>query len=202
MAASDLAILREAAHAREWSTLQLTLTRLFTALGVFPALDVTLQRLQVHLPTFERYHGADGEKGQVLRGLMVAAMSFGFTPDTLPEFLVTEYDTPGSGQFAQAVLEMCRAMQKSRAADERPALLASAVANTILAELAEYWYSQRPELYARVRANRIDPNTGDYTDPDAVRIIPLHFWIDAEVAARDTAAWLAVADAVETRLGS
>lgn len=197
---NDLEILREAARNREWSTLQPTLTHLFGELGVFPALDVTIQRLQVHLPTFERYHGGDGEKGQILRGLMVSVMSFGFAPDNLPDFIVGEYDTPGSGQFAQAVLEMCRAMQKPRQPEERISLLTSAVANTILAELSEYWYGQHPDLYARVRANRTDPATGEYTDPDAVRVIPLQFWIDPQVAARDTQAWLEVADAIEQRL--
>jgi hypothetical protein len=87
-------------------------------------------------------------------------------------------------------------MQRDRPGDERFALLASALANHILAELAAYWYGQHPELHARVRANRIDPDTGDYTDPDAVRVIPLQFWIDPGVAARDTAAWLRLADAL------
>lgn len=191
--------LRAAAIAREWNTLQPSAAQLFAEMGAFPALEIVVNLLQAHLPVIEAAHG---EKSGILRELLVAVIAYGFAPDNLPDYIVSDYDTPGSGQYAQAVLEMCRAMQKERPAEERSALLASAVANAILAELASYWYGLHPDLYARVRANRIDPETGEYSDPDAVRVIPLQFWIDEEVAARDTAAWERVADAIAIKFNA
>jgi hypothetical protein len=198
----NLAILKEAARSREWTLLQNALTALLSELGTYPALELTLERLRKHLPTFERYHPDDAQpSGKVIRDLMVSVMSFGFAPENLPEYLVGEYPTPGSGQFVNAVLEMCRAMQKDREPDDRFGLLASAIANSLLAELSEFWYSRHPEEYQRVRANRIDPDTGEYTDPDAAKI-PLLFWIDPQVAARDTGGWLRIAYLIEKKLNS
>ena len=194
----EIATLRAAAQERTWNILQPTLTSLLGAMGVFPALEIAVNTVNSYLPTFERYHPADSEKGRILRELVVSVVSFGYAPDRLPEHLTGDYDTPGSGQFANAVLELCRAMQGQREPAEKFDLLASAIANTILAELAELWYSQNPEAYQRVRANHVDPETGEYSDPEAARI-PLAFWIDPEVAARDTAAWLRVADAIEAK---
>lgn len=197
MAQVQLDQLREAAAAREWNTILPTTAQLFTEMGTFPALEIVVNQLQSYLPVVEAAHA---EHSRILRELLVAVVAYGFAPDNLPEYIVSDYDTAGSGQFAQAVLEMCRAMQKDRAPEERFRLLASAVGNAILAELASYWYGLHPDLYARIRANRVDPETGEYSDPDAVRVIPLQFWIDEEVAARDSAAWGRIADAIEAKL--
>jgi hypothetical protein len=205
---TQLAILKEAARSREWTLLQNSLTVLLAALGTFPALEITVERLRKHLPTFEAYHpdnpagdarGDTPPSAKLVRDLMVTVVSFGYAPDNLPEFLVSEYPTPGSGQFVNAVLEMCRAMQKDRPAEDRFGLLASAIANSLLAELTAYWYGVHPEAYARVRANQVDPATGSYSDPEAARI-PLLFWLDEKVAARDTAGWLRIAYLIEKKL--
>lgn len=196
MIQAQLNQLRAAAAAREWNTILPVTAQLFTEMGTFPSLEIVVNQLQAHLPIVEAAHG---EQSRILRELLVAVVAYGFAPDNLPEYIVSDYDTAGSGQYAQAVLEMCRAMQKERPVEERYTLLASAVGNAILAELAAYWYGLHPDLYARVRANRIDPETGAYSDPDAVRVIPLQFWIDEEVAARDAAAWGRIADAIEAK---
>lgn len=193
---TELVILRAAAKDREWNSLQATLTRIFADMSTTAALEIVINQLRAYLPTFEGYH-ADAP---VVRGLLVTVMSYGFAPERLPEHLTTEFDTPGSGQFAQAVLEMCRAMQQDRDPSERPQLLTSAVANVFLAELSELWYRHRPDAYARVRDNHIDPDTGEYSDPEAVNVIPMQFWIDDEVAKRDQTLWLKLAYAIERKV--
>ncbi|MCU0499327.1 MAG: hypothetical protein MUF87_18410 [Anaerolineae bacterium] len=197
---NELQTLREAAHAREWTTLQNSLTRLLTVLGVFESLEVLVSWFQRHLPTFQHYHPDEAEpSGKVVRDLLLMIVSFGYAPDKLPDFLTNDYPTPGSGQFVHAILEACRAVQKDRQASERYGYLVSAFANAILAELTATWYSQHLDDFERVRNNHVDPLTGEYTDPDAARI-PLKFWIDPEIATRDTAAWLALADQLEQQI--
>jgi hypothetical protein len=192
---TPLETLRDAAKNREWTTLQSNLSELFGVLGVYPSLEIVVTHLHDYLPTFQRYHPDDN----ILKELLVGVVAFGFAPDQLPEYIIENYDTPGSGQFAHAVFELCRAMQKDRPLDDRLGLMTSAVANGILAELAQYWYSRHLEEYARVRANRVDPETGEYTDPDAARI-PVLFWMNPVIGAKDTKAWLKIADAVEKKL--
>lgn len=199
-AQENLAILKEAARSREWTLLHNALAALIGELGIPAALEITIERLRKHLPTFESYHPDDANpSGKRVRDLMLTVVSFGFAPDNLPEFLISDYPTPGSGQFVNAVLEMCRAMQKDRDLSDRFGLMASAISNALLAELSAFWYSRHPEEYQRVRENRIDPATGEYTDPEAARI-PLLFWIDEKVAARDTGGWLRIAYLIEKKL--
>jgi hypothetical protein len=195
-----LTVIRTAARSREWNLLQPALAALLGELDKFTAVDFVIERLNRHLPTFQEYHPDDANPpGKMVRELMITVVSFGFAPENLPDFLVGDYPTPGSGQYVHAVLELCRAMQKDRTPDEVRELLASAVANSLLAELSEFWYSRNPEAYARVRANEADPRTGEYSDPEAARI-PLLFWLDDQVAARDTGAWLNIAYKLEKRL--
>lgn len=195
-----LNVIRTAARSREWNLLQPALASLLGELDKFTAVDFVIERLNRHLPTFQAYHPDDANpSGKMIRELMITVVSFGFAPENLPDFLVGDYPTPGSGQFVHAVMELCRAMQKDRTPDEVRDLLASAIANSLLAELSEFWYSRNPEAYARVRANQTDPVTGEYSDPEAARI-PLIFWLDDQVAARDTGAWLNIAYKLEKRL--
>lgn len=199
-AQENLALMRRAAREREWNVLQPALIELMKELGFFPSLEILIRRLQRHLPVFTAYHPDNAEpSGKVVRDLMVAVVAYGFAPDRLPDSLPTEYTTPGSGQFAFAVLEMCRGMQPSRPAEERYELLGSAMANGVLAELTAYWYDLHPEAHQRVLSNTIDPETSEYTDPDAARI-PLQFWLDGGVANRDIGAWLQIAYWIEKRL--
>jgi hypothetical protein len=190
---------RKAAYAREWGTLQDSLAALISEMELFQALEIVVNRLQDYLPTFETYHPFESVKGRSLIGMIVQVTAFGFAPDMLPDEMPNNFDTPGSGQFALAVLEMNRAMQRDRAPAERPGLFTSAIANAILAELSELYYRRHPDDYARVRSNVLDPDTGAYTDPDAAQI-PLALWRDPEVAARDVTLWLRVVDAVEAKL--
>ena len=150
-AQEHLASMRAAAREREWNVLQPALVELLKEMGFFPALEIVIQRLQRHLPIFTSYHPDNAEpSGKVVRDLMVAVVAYGFAPENIPEALPTEYTTPGSGQFAFAVLEMCRGMQPSREAEARYELLASAITNGILAELTAYWYGHNPEAHQRV----------------------------------------------------
>jgi hypothetical protein len=57
------------------------------------------------------------------------------------------------------------------------------------------FYGKKPDLFARVRDNQVDVETGEYSDPDAAKI-PIMLWMDEDVAALDTAQWLALADRV------
>jgi hypothetical protein len=200
LAQDNLATLRSAAREREWNVLMPALTSLVQELGFFGALEIVIQRLQRHLPTFSQFHPNDEEpSGKLVRDLMVSIVAYGFAPERLPEDLPSQYTTPGSGQFVFAVLEMSRGMQPSRPAEERFSLLSSAIANGILAELTAYWYNLNPDAHQRVLSNVIDPTTNEYTDPDAARI-PLQFWIDDGVAQRDIGAWLQTAYWIEKRL--
>lgn len=195
-----LETLRMAAIDRQWNTSQDATARLLGELNLFQALEIVIEQLNRHLPTFQRYHPDDANpSGKFVRELMISVVAFGFAPDKLPDYLPTDYPTPGSGQFVNAVLEMCRGMQKDRTPLERSELLASAIANAILARLTESWYGNHPDEYQRVRNNQIDPATGLYTDEDAAKI-PLMLWADEGVARRDTALWLQVANALERRL--
>jgi len=198
---NTLASLRKYIYQREWGLMQTLTADLLAQLPTFDALQVVIETLQAYLPIFERHHPQGTVKGQMPRELMLTVLSFGFAPEQLPDYIAGEYDTPGSGQFANAVLEMCRAMQKDRDPAQRPQLLASAIANATLAELSELYYTAHPEDYARVRANHIDPMTGDYTDPDAAKI-PWKLWADPRVEARDVTLWLRVADALEAKFNA
>lgn len=193
-----LTLLRKYIYQREWGLMQSLTRDLLAQLPMFDALQVVLDALQAYLPIFERHHPQGTVKGQMPRELMLTVLSFGFAPEQLPEYIAGEYDTPGSGQFANAVLEMCRAMQKDRDPAQRADLFASAIANVILAELSELYYTAHPDDYARVRANHIDPMTGNYTDPDAAKI-PWKLWADPLVEARDVTLWLRIADALENK---
>lgn len=195
----SLRTFRKAAYSREWGVLQDQLQSLIGELELFQALEIVIQRLQRYLPTFEKYHPFESVKGRTLIGMIVHVTAFGYAPDYLPDELPNQYDTPGSGQFVLAVLEMNRAMQRDAVPADRARQFTSAIANTFLAELSEIYYSAHPEDYARVRANKIDPATGEYTDPDAAKI-PIALWLDPAVEARDVTLWLKLADDIEEKL--
>ncbi|GIK30040.1 MAG: hypothetical protein IT298_11415 [Chloroflexi bacterium] len=196
VAQDGLAALRAAAPEREWAVLQTTLGELLARLPLFAALSAVIDGLTALLPMVETRDEYDTQLQGLPRQLLSGVMSYGFAPDQLPDQIITDYHTPGAAQFMHAVLELCRATQRERPDAERPALLVSAAGNAIIAAMSESFYSRHPDLFTRVRDNRLDPDTGDYTDPDAAKI-PILLWMDAEVAALDTAQWLALADRVE-----
>lgn len=198
---SGLAGLRTAAAEREWAVLQAELGGLLTSLPLFAAISAVIDGLTALLPVVEAREEYDMQLRGLPRQLLAGVMSYGFAPDQLPDQIIADYHTPGAAQFMHAVLELCRAAQRERDDGERPALLVSAAGNAIIAAMGESFYSRNPDLFARVRDNRLDPATGDYTDPDAAKI-PILLWMDAEVAALDTAQWLALAHRVERAYAS
>ena len=193
--AIDLDTLRQAAKEREWSALQVTLAKLLNMLPPFAALQAVIGGLIEALPVVESAYPADDPRRAIPRQLLTGIVSYGFAPDRLPEDLVGDYDAPGGAQYMHAVLEIARASQRDRSHEERLAFLVSAAANTIIAQMGAVFYGKKPELFARVRDNQVDVETGEYSDPDAAKI-PIMLWMDEEVAALDTAQWLALADRV------
>jgi hypothetical protein len=188
--------LRAAAAAREWNAAQSALARMVQTLPFFAALAAISEGFTAYLPTFHRDYPPQSLLARLPTQLLSGMMSYGFAPDNLPDNAVADYDAPGAAQYVLAVLELARAAQKDREPVERVELLVSAAANQMIAALSESYYRRFPDDHARVRANRFDPETGDYSDPDAARI-PLLLWLDAEVAALDTQLWLALADRLE-----
>lgn len=193
---AELAIMRGAAQSREWAALQAGMARLLNPLPQFSAMIVVVEGLLASVPMVETVY-PDGDMRKTLpRQLLSGVISYGFAPEHLPEGIVADYDRPGTGQFAHAVLELCRAAQKDAAHDVKLAFLVSAAANAIVAEMGAVFYAKNPDLFSRVRDNAIDPDTGEYTDPDAARI-PIALWMDDDVAALDTALWMALTDRIE-----
>lgn len=193
---ADLAALRAAAAAREWSAAQMSLARLIQGLPFFAALAVIVEGFTAFLPTFQRDYPPSDPLSGLPNQILLGVMNYGFAPDRLPDEAMAEYTAPGASQFILAVLELARAAQKEREPLERIELLVSAAANQIVAALSESYYRRFPDDHARVRANQYDPETGDYSDPDAARI-PILLWLDPAVAELDTRLWSALADRLE-----
>ncbi len=193
--AIDLDALRHAAGAREWAALQVTLAKLLNMLPPFAALQAVIGGLIEALPVVESAYPEDDPRRAIPRQLLTGIVSYGFAPDRLPEDLVGDYDAPGGAQYMHAVLEIARASQRDRSHEERLAFLVSAAANAIIAQMGAVFYGKKPDLFARVRDNQVDVETGEYSDPDAAKI-PIMLWMDEDVAALDTAQWLALADRV------
>ncbi len=193
---ADLSALREAAATREWSALQVVLARLLNPLPFFAALSAVIEGLIAALPLIESSYEEGDPRRSVPRQLLSGMMSYGFAPDQLPDGLVAEYEHPGAAQYVHAVLELCRAAQRDKGHDVRLAFLVSAAANGIIAQMGKLFYNKNPDLFARVRDNHVDPDSGEYTDPDAAKI-PILLWMDEEVAALDSALWSALADRIE-----
>lgn len=194
--ALDLEALRQAAAAREWAALQLTLAKLLNMLPPFAALQAVIGGLIEALPVVEAAYPADDPRRAIPRQLLTSIISYGFAPDRLPEDLVGDYDVPGGAQYMHSVLEIARASQRDRSYEERLAFLVSAAANAIIAQMGAVFYGKHPDLFTRVRDNEVDAETGEYSDPDAAKI-PILLWMDEAVAALDTAQWLALTERIE-----
>jgi len=193
---ADLAALRAAAAAREWSAAQMSLARLIQGLPFFAALAAIVEGFTAFLPTFQQDYPPSDPLSGLPNQILLGVMNYGFAPDRLPDDAVSDYDAPGAAQFILAILELARAAQKEREPLERIELLVSAAANQIVAVLSESYYRRYPDDHARVRANQFDPETGDYSDPDAARI-PILLWLDPAVAALDSQLWNALAARLE-----
>jgi len=191
---ADLEALRAAAHIRDWGELQAALTRLLLQLDFYAGLEMAVQRVHAHLPVFERAH----PEAVWARQLLVSLVAYGVAPHELPPEASQPHASPGAANFILAVFDLCRAVERRTPPDNRIRFVVSAVANAILADLAAFWYSAHPHLWERQQAagDQLDPDTGLTVRQQ----IYTQFWLDEAVAARDTAAWLAVAARVAEKL--
>lgn len=190
----DIVQMRQAAHAREWNMLQDTLKRVLALLDPLIGLEVAAQRMQDFLPRFEHYYP---EAGWV-RQLALTVVAYASAPNELPQHAVNQFPSPGCGNFVSAVLDMARVVQTGVSIYERYSFITNAIANTILADLMDFYYSQHPEEWEHLiaEAEVIDPETG----LTVAQQMYFRFWSDASVAQRDTALWLSVVDMLALKL--
>ncbi len=191
----DLTALQTAAHQREWTTLQDTLKRLLALSEPILALEIPAARIHAHLPRFEHYY----PEANWVRELFLTVVSYASAPNDLPEHAVAQFPSPGCGNFISAVLDLARAVQGKYTVFERYSFITNATANVILADLMDFYYSHHPDYWERLtqNADEVDAETGLTVRQQ----INMNFWMDADVAARDTASWLDVAAMVEGKLG-
>jgi hypothetical protein len=192
--ATEIDALREAANKREWGTLGDTLTRLFMAMEFFAALEIAVTRAYNHLPVFEAAHPDEAWA----RSLLVWITSYGAAPANLPQEAAMPHNSPGAANFIGALIDVARSVERQTPLENRVRFLANVVSNVILAELAAAWYGDHPDAweYQQTDGDEIDDETG----LTARQIIQAEFWMDDETAARDTAAWLEVSDAIEMKM--
>lgn len=190
----DLAALRMAAQQREWNTLQDTLKRLLALMEPLAGVEIAAIRLHQHLPRFEAYYP---EAGWV-RQLLLTVVSYGSAPNDLPAHAVNQFPSPGCGNFVSAVLDLARAMQTGVSPFERYSYLTNAVASGVLAELMDGYYRQHMDEWTRLNAEVDSVNSA--TGLTVRQELTMRFWMDDDVAERDTMAWLEIADAVAGKL--
>lgn len=184
----DLHAMHAAAQQREWNTLQDTLKRLISEVDPLVALGVAVSRAEVFLPTFEDYYP---EAGWV-RELLLQIVSYATAPTDLPMEALTQFPDPGCGNFIMATFDMARAVQTQYSIFERYSYIVNAVANGILADLQHTYYSRHRDEYDMM----FDPEA----DPEIASRVQQGFWMDNEVAERDTASWIDVLYEVEAML--
>lgn len=185
---ADLDALRTAAQGRDWTPLQDTLKRLLARLEPLPALEVPATQIQAFLPRFETYYPDAGW----VRQLALTVISYGSAPKDLPEQAVNQFPSPGCGNFVRGVLDLGRAVQDQYSIFERYSHATNATANTVLADLMDFYYHDHLDEWAHVN----EPDTV----PDVRQRLYARFWLNEAVAARDTATWLAIADLLDQRL--
>jgi len=192
----DLTDLRAAAAERNQQQLQVLLKRLLRSLDYYVALSVPLERIWHWLPIFEKYYPEE----TWVRQLILAINSYGTVPDdSVAEMaLQQQFNQPGAGNFIKAVYDTTQAMQDKHTGEARIGFMASAVVNAIMAELVEAWYGERDKAWQRVRENQFDPQTGEYSDPQATQIAYI-FWTDERTSALDTGTWLEIAATIEAK---
>lgn len=190
----DVETLRTAARQREWNTLQDTLKRLLALLEPLAGVEIAATRIHSHLPRFEHYYP---EAGWV-RELLLTVVSYASAPDELPGHAVNQFPQPGCGNFVNAVLDLARTVQAGVSPFERYSFITNAVANAVLAELMDFYYSQHPDEWSKLTeaGDAINPETGLLVRQE----LYMKFWTDEEVARRDSAAWFEIADVVAGKL--
>jgi len=180
------------APARDWAALTEALTNAFLSLDFYAALEIALTRAHAFIPTWESHH----PEATWAKGLLVWIVSYGVAPANLPQEAGMPHSSPGAANFQQALIDLARGVEKQTPLENRLRFLASAVSQVIVAELAAAWYADHPEAWAE------QSERGDELEPNGLTVrqrIYLDFWYDPQTAARDTAAWLEVAAAVEQK---
>ena len=185
--------LRTAALERDWSVLQDTLAEVLEETEYFAGLEIGLNRAHDYLPVFERYH----PDASWARALLVWLASYGAPPADLPMDAGLPHNSPGANNFVTALVELARSAERKTPYMNRIRFLANAIGNLIVADLAAYWYAENDDMweFQQIHGTEIDEETGQPIS----QIVYASFWLDDEVAARDTAAWLAIADRIERK---
>ena len=186
--------LRTAARERDWSVLQDTLADVLGEVEYFAGLEIGLTRAHDHLPIFEQHH----PDASWARALLVWLASYGAPPADLPMDAGLAHDSPGANNFVTALVELARSTERKTPYMNRIRFLANAIGNLIVADLAAYWYSENDDMwdFQQIHGSEIDEETGEPIG----QIVYASFWLDDEVAARDTAAWLTIADQLERKM--
>ncbi len=193
----DLDALRDAAHSRDPEARQFLLKSLLLKLEFFGAMAVAAAQVYPFMDAFEAHYPEETWPRQLIMGII----NFGQSPDeSIPEMaLQQDFAMPGAGNFLKAIHDIAQAMQARHQLQARIGFLVSATVNAAMAQVVHGWYAERPDDWARVRANRYDAAAGTYSDPDATQIA-YQFWTDPATAQHDQQLWLAVADSIEREL--
>ncbi len=186
--------LRTAAHERDWSVLQDTLADVLSEVEYFAGLEIGLVLAYAHLETFEQHH----PDASWARALLVWLASYGAPPADLPMDAGLPHDSAGANNFVTALVELARSAERKTPLENRLRFLANAIGNLIVADLAAYWYGENADMweFQQEHGTELDDETGEPIS----QIVYASFWLDEEVAARDTAAWLAIADQLEQKM--
>lgn len=186
--------LREAALERDWSVLQDCLADVLSEVEYFAGLEIALTRAHAHLPIFEQHH----PDASWARALLVWLASYGAPPADLPMDAGLPHDSPGANNYVTALVEIARSTERKTLYENRLRFLANAIGNLIVADLAAYWYAENPEMWDFQQAHGSE--TDDETGQPISQTVYAAFWLDEDVSARDTAAWLAIADQLEVKI--
>jgi len=186
--------LRAAAVERDWSVLQDTLAEALGEVEYFAGLEIGLTRAHDHLPIFEQYH----PDASWARALLVWLASYGAPPADLPMDAGLSHESPGANNYVTALVELARSAERKTPYENRIRFLANAIGNLIVANLAAYWYAENDDMwdFQQAHGSEIDEETGEPIS----QTVYASFWLDDEVAARDRAAWLAIADQLERKM--
>ena len=186
--------LRAAAHERDWSSLQDILAEVLGQVEYFAGLEIALTRAHDLLPLFEQHH----PDATWARALLVWLASYGAPPADLPLDAGLPHDSPGANNFVTALVEIARSAERRTPYENRLRFLANAIGNLIVADLAAYWYGENNGMweFQQAHGSELDDETGQPIS----QTVYAAFWLDEAVAARDTAAWLALATRLETKM--
>jgi len=186
--------LRTAALERNWSVLQDTLAEVLIEVDYFAGLEIGLKRAYEHLTIFEQVH----PDASWARALLVWLASYGAPPADLPMDAGLPHDSPGANNFVTALVELARSAERKTPYENRIRFLANAIGNLIVADLAAYWYGENADMweFQQAHGSELDEETGELIS----QIVYASFWLDDDVASRDTAAWLSIADQLESKL--